>query len=159
MNSQGQIASIDLLVALGLLTLAIGLVIVHVETTSTNRLQQKNRLELETTALLASDILVNHPDWTCINASVTAQKIPNCIPGTLLNNSTIPKNKLGLSDAFGYQINLDQSGSNYVGELMPSNADFIEIRRSVLSPNGDTIALPSPQLETKTIRLRVWRKP
>lgn len=158
MNARGQLASLDFLASLGLLTLAIGILLVHAETRQYDIQQSSARLELEQTALTSSDLLVSHPDWTCINASAPAtEKIPNCIPMANLNAATITKNKLGLTKKYAYQLQVDNDAP--FGNAPSPNTPFIEIRRKIVSPAAQTIALPNNTLVVREIKLRVWRTP
>jgi|SRR3989344_3125044 len=143
MNKNGQIFSVDFLISIMVVVLAIGLLLNFYELTVHAQTEQAVNDELRIAAEKASDLLVSNPEIICeLYESSGAPSIPttfimylpNCIPA---GNSpkAITKEKLGLSDEYGCELSgvgvsiLRKPGCE--DDPVPSDRDIISVKRKI----------------------------
>ncbi len=145
MDSRGQIFSLDFLMAITVLVLAMGLAINYFETNTLNAKEIENQNDLWNAAKTASDVLVNHPDIVCNETSLFAArpapmdiKLQNCLPQNFPTPS-ITKARLGISSAYDCNIsNLPGSTFNFGAaaneckNAVPTGIDIVSIERRVV---------------------------
>ena len=109
MNKSGQMVSIDFLISIIAVTLAIGLLIQFTETKTYNEKEELEWLELKQVAETASELLVNNPNIVCELVDESGnhiQYLSNCIPKRNPNPDRITKEDMGIPA--GYECWIDK---------------------------------------------------
>ena len=118
MHNKGQIASLDFILSVILVVVALGLTMQIIETNQYTMKEMEVYNELARIGETAADILVSHPDFTCdLSDELNNQigELQNCLHK---KNLTLTKEKMGILDgAEGYKcrieiINPDGSGGS-----------------------------------------------
>ena len=128
MNSKAQIASLDFILSVVLVVVALGLVMQTIETNQYTMKEMEVHNELARIGETAADILVSHPDITCdlLESDSPYNKISdlqNCIE----KNTTITNEMMGIPTEYDCWIGFTQGGSG--------NLDFPECTNTV--PNSE----------------------
>tara|TARA_Y100000310_G_scaffold345396_1_gene464438 strand:- start:4883 stop:5362 length:480 start_codon:yes stop_codon:yes gene_type:complete len=131
MNKRGQIISLDFLISVAAITLAIGLLIQFNELKVYNENEELKWLELKEVAETAGDMLVSHPDTTCtVNAGSYFFKLLNCIDTQTIDTGT--KTKLGIPNEFDFSTVID--GTDIGGTI--SGQDYYAVQRTIVFNSG-----------------------
>ena len=115
MNANGQIFSLDALISLILVILAMGVIFGIMETNSYNLKEHQLFEELQIAGRTAADVLVASPDITCTltdSSSTELYPITHCIDLAKING--IVHAQLGLSSEYKFKI--ERAGSLLGGE-------------------------------------------
>jgi hypothetical protein len=180
MQSKGQLFSLDLIIAVALVILALGLLYRQAELFQYFQKDDTMQAELYRIGLNASNQLVSNPSIACplSGSGPTLDYLPNCLPKnqSLLNKAS--KINLGIPGNFDCYIStVSHAIGQYTGckNLPPSNAkNVFSIERQVVFMNGassasiskkelddcikSTAAFPCTALEKDTLTLQVWKK-
>ncbi len=162
MNKKGQIISLDFLISIGLIVIALGLLVQFVEGNSYEKKQENIFRELKSVGSAASENLVSS---NSINCEIAQQnyKIANCINLQNIGTDSEVENVLGIPEE--YEWRLTWSGGTR-GSSNPLNAENIySEKRKVLTASGSvsksvlmqciyggTCALPQTEMT-----LKVWK--
>lgn len=158
-NEKGQIMTMDFLISVVAVTLAIGLLIQFAEIKTYNEKEEIAWLELKEIAETASDRLVSNPDIVCElvdtynesgagsyyntmnNANIILiGHLDNCIPKINANNFRIEKSDLGIPA--GYECEIDNEAIT-AGEILtdctdnlPAGKDYYSVTRKIVLFTG-----------------------
>ena len=179
-NRRGQIASLDFILSLILLTLALGTVIRYTEMQGYYLKGEELDLKLQKSGRAASEILMNSQDFACDvkdGAGAPLFVLPNCISKQKLQAAIADKAKLGIEPQYSVCVSLDNGGScnapaEYYGTALDdtSTSDkekiFSEQRQAMVI---DSDSVTKNQLEIcmktiagvctmalKTVTIKVW---
>jgi len=172
MNSKGQMFSLDLIIAISFVVLAIGLLYQQAELFHYYEKDNALQSELYRIGYNASNQLVGNPDVICPLTTQTGGTIidylPNCLPSSGVTKDAITKASLGIPD--DYDCSITPSISNYcLSSNLPGDASnvFSIDRNVVILNSGDSITKAQFEdcinsavncaLEETTINLKVWK--
>jgi len=168
---RGQVFSLDLVLALALLVLSIGIIFQQTELFLYNQKDLEESRSLEIIGESASNMLVFSPEIVCelVSGGSVVDYLNNCIPDDC---STVSGPALGLSSDYSYNV----SGAVSCGT--PFNASLIEgpvysVDRTVVLSSGKEVTrkefnecnaemspncvFGSPASAPKKITLTIWR--
>ena len=164
MNQKAQMFSLDAVLSLILVMLALGLIFAIQDTSAYNLKEQQVFAELQSVGRGVSTFLVASPDLTCELKDAqgrTLYSLTHCLD----SGKQITAQALGLPAGFDFKI---EGLTNPIGSNVPSTADFVysETRTMVVHAGSITKA----QLEAcktgqagcalgqpKAVVLKVWR--
>lgn len=157
---KGQIISLDFMVSLIGVVLAIGLLIQGFEmnTYATKEAQAYN--ELRIVGETAADLLVSNPDIVC-NLVDGSGKLLGHLNNCIDTSKTISKEKLGIPETYNY--NIEGSGLTLAGNstLSGNEKNVYAVERTVVTHSGDVpkscMVDGSCLLAATAITLRVWK--
>ncbi|MFH1239986.1 MAG: hypothetical protein V1672_02110 [Candidatus Diapherotrites archaeon] len=180
MNSKAQIASLDFILSVVLVVVALGLTMQTIETNQYTMKEMEVHNELARIGETAADILVSHPDVTCDlldNSSVKIGELQNCIVKSVFNGKTHSEIKilLGVPSDYDLRIDLDQ-GSNFQGNQVnvsnPSESYYSADRLIVFwSPANQPgikkqklylqcmTGVGCGELQNRALTVKVWKVP
>lgn len=184
---KGQVFSLDFLVSLAAVTLAIGLLFQAVEVRAYSQKEGEMRAELEMVAETAADLLVSNPEIVCELVDYEGSHISyleNCIPKINTSGSRISNTKMGIPDGYGCKLANSERGTLQTedclgaGQPLPDNVENIySVKRNAALYNGTGSTEQKKQikkeelevcmgntagtcnLEQSEITLWVWRSP
>lgn len=172
MNARGQIFTLDALVSLILVMLALGLVFALFETRTYAQQEKLVWLELESAGSSAIDQLIMTPEFTCAlnHPNALTYSLPNCvIPSTVENQfqaGTLSR-ALGLSNQYNIQITgltiapLGNSPSSDVKFIYSESRRIVTMSNPTLSRtefNSCQSQDPNCLLTPATLIVKLWRK-
>lgn len=144
--------SLDFLISVAAVVLAIGLIIQFAEIKTYNEKEEMQWLELKQVAETAADLLVSNPDTSCDVKDVA--KIMNCID----SSKTINANDLAIPSGYEFSI---EGGPINVGGNPPNDKDYYSVKRIVATNNGQLTKLEYQSKNFDSgpdeITLSVWR--
>lgn len=120
---KGQIFSLDLIISIAIIILAIGLLLRFAEVNAYNLKDEEIRKELELVGFSAIDRLGNDPVLNCVledSVGASIGKIPNCIS----QGTDISKTDLGIPDS--YNCRLTSSNLSSIGQCDGTPAAEVE---------------------------------
>ena len=161
MAEQGQIFSVDFLISVAVIVLALAVIVQALELSNHARQQDFNQRELSETARLASQLLVSNQAWTCeLDLGREAMRLDNCLD----SGKQINKDGLGLGEEFGCEVR--GLGVQGCGQAPNNVLDVVGLKRVVVF--GSRMSLEEFRAcrqgrecgvtEPKEIEVRVWRK-
>lgn len=143
MNSKAQVFSLDLLIAAGLVFLAMALVINSIESISFSNKSDFDLMELQYVALTASDRFVS----IAMPCEENGVKVLNCV-ATKNCLKTITKEKLGIPEGYSYLVEGEDKDCFADASLGPENdKPLYSINRIYLNQDN----------EVKQITFKVWK--
>jgi hypothetical protein len=171
MKPNGQLLSLDFLLAIGLVILALGVSLKFSHQAVFEWQEQQERNELEKRGENAVLLLMSNPENTCeikdTDGNPLGEHVNNCI--NVSNPSPISSETLGLPDELGYRIFNETDGALIAGsQSLPSDAPnvfSVETKAIVSDTDGK---IPKADLYSclkksgctpaeKTIRVNVWK--
>ncbi len=162
MVEQGQLFSLDFVISVTLIVLALAVTVQALELNNYSAQQALAYRELRETAGHASQLLTSNAAWNCGLELDNGETVPldNC----LNTGKDIDKAKLGLPEAFGCRVEgVEVRGC---GETTPREGDVASVKRVVVfgtrltaeefraCRQGQACGLTKP----KEVGVSVWRK-
>ncbi len=173
MNQKGQLFTIDLLLAFGIILLGVGLQMKMVQNTSFDQHEQINQIELETVGQTALILLVTNPENTCEVWDTTRLfYLKNCVATEKVK--TRSKSAFGIPDGYGYQFIITTLPSSILDtmddSIPPGTAPNLYVTHiDAMMDNTASGQLSKAQLDNcqqtgcptqqKTISIKIWRIP
>ena len=141
MNQKGQIITLDFLISLIAITLAIGILLQFAEVKAYNEKEELQWVELTEIAETASNLLVSSPEISCEEDGIY---LVNCIDTS--NDFSLPETgeKLAIPSGYGFAIEGEGIGPS---ANIPDGVDFYSVKRLVSLNGGNA----------EEITIRVWR--
>lgn len=142
MTKRGQILSLDYVISLLLVLLALGLLINFFELQTVNAKETQLQTEIETLAEGAARLALTSPDIACKVESLDGLKeigvLPNCIP---TQNGRLTKANLALPAGFGCAITTNPPGlfTTNCETKPPGGVDYYSVTRKILVKNGTEV--------------------
>lgn len=162
MNQKGQIFTLDFLISMVLVILALGLVIQFLELNEYNLQEQELRHELETVGSMAADLMVSSPEIVCelgyyenpmdMGSWYRISYLMNCLTHTATEKVTISKSNLKLPEGYSCKISFDPASGLFLSLVDPEDAcdddpsnakNTYSVTRAFVSPSP--IAVMQPQ--------------
>jgi len=112
MNAKGQVMSLDFLISIIAITLAIGLLLQFAELKVYNEQEEMEWLQIKEIAETASGLLVNSPEVVCELVDTRGDSLgflPNCIPKVNAAGYRITKQELAIPAGFECKIDKDDA--------------------------------------------------
>jgi len=155
---KGQVFSLDFLLSLALVLLAIGLVIRGIELAKYDQKDEEIYSELRAIAENTGNLLTGNPEINCTVRQLEVS-IMNCADTAKINSSNA-RAKLGIPTEFGFSvINLSATP---ISAGTQGEKDFAEVKRKVLLHNGDITKqeynTTFRQQAPAEVSIRVWRE-
>lgn len=155
-KQKGQIASLDFIMSLVLLTLALGLVFRFTEINYLYLKGQELELKLEKIGAVSTEILLHSPETTCnvksVDTSNTIFVVPNCLDKKKLsalqsNNNLL--NALGVKTGYNVYIKINENNSTSEYGNLASPAPEIENIENIYSEERTVYVLDDSTTFTK----------
>ena len=172
MKQNGQLFSLDFLVAMGLIVLLLGTTIQWMNRFAFESHEQFARTELERAGQTAAILLVSNPKTTCqlyANAPPSRSletNVNNCIDTTkisALNASGLLASELGLTTDYGFHI---RAGTTEIGTLPSGTTPIFSTGLNGIVHNGNLNKSdlyrcikkqPSCALTSEVILFQTWK--
>lgn len=173
MNARGQVFTLDLIVGLVLIILAVGILLQVAERTFAQQSVQMEQDHVYQIASTASQLLVSSPEFTCnlVSGSTLLSEIPNCLPNHF-NSTGLPvselREKLGIPITYDFCLSI---GVNPCTDSRPptSATNVASIDRYVVLLSGNELtkeryyyclnSTPSCSEWTQSkVTIQVWQK-
>lgn len=155
---KGQIFSLDFLLSIAVVMMALGLVLRAAELASYDWKDREIFSELKGVAENSGNLLVASPEINCRVRGIDIN-IMNCVDTTKISPSNA-REKLAIPAEFGYSLTISPQQTIAFGSR--ENKDFVETRRKVLLHNGDITKqeynTTFRQQEGKEVSIQVWRE-
>jgi len=177
LDKRGQIFSLDFLISLIALTLALGLLIQFAEIKTYNENEELQWLELKGVAETAADLLVSNPDIVCElkdEGGSPLHSLMNCLPH--INSLRISQQWMAISADYDCLIETPGAGQQLhpqsydcKGDPTGSENVYSVDRKVVIFNGGNRYQISKGELEDclksdpnckmyeQTVRLRVWK--
>ena len=150
MNSKAQIASLDFILSVVLVVVALGLVMQTIEVNQYTMKEMEIHNELERIGETAADILVSHPDFTCDlynhSGNIEIGELQNCVE----KKTTVTKRQLGIPTGYDYAERLAVF-------WLPGNSTTNPLTKTKII-NCQTNNCPG-NLAKRVLKIKVWRTP
>lgn len=173
MDKRGQILSLDYVISLMLVLLALGLLLNFFELQTVNAKEAQLNSELEALANGAARLALTSPDIACRLTSITGDPpkdigvLPNCIP----KNGRLTKQNLGIQ-GFECAIATDPIDllSTECNTDFPDGTDYYSVTRKIVVSDDTTITkdkleecirgeLLNCVLSDANLTISIWRTP
>jgi hypothetical protein len=165
MNSKGQIFSVDFVLSMILIVLAIGTTLAFLELNAHALKEDEEMRELKAVGETASDLLVSNPEIVCRlvdNSNALIDYLPNCIP----NDGEITKEKLGIPDSFECEIEIPGFAGNNECDSTPASENSYSVKREIVINPTENLSKKNFNscteeqicvLTRQTATLTIWR--
>jgi uncharacterized protein (UPF0333 family) len=149
MEKKGQVFSLDVMISIILIVLALGIAMRFLEIKATETKEMTEQMELNTVGKTAAELLVNNPDITCelraIDDSIL-DNLSNCIE----TNQNIQKTDLGLINPGNFDCRIEIEYSGLPPTTLPGQCQspILATAKNVYSAKREIVTtnlLPNPQ--------------
>ena len=160
MMEKGQMFSLDLLLSLVLVFLAVGLLFRGMEFAAYSGADERGFADIKRVAETTGNMVVGFPGINCLLEN-TNIRLVNCVDGVSLGTLTLAtaREELAIPDEYDFSISEPINGFSIGGD--PGEKDFFEVKRSVIVHAG-----PVSKTEFNStfrtsipveVSIRVWR--
>lgn len=172
MNSKAQIASLDFILSVVLVVVALGLIMQTIEVNQYTMKEMEINNELERIGETAADILVSHPDVTCDvynqGGTIKIAELQNCVMKKYVPSLT--KSLLGINNDYDCKIEgITINQGNPCANTAPNNKQIYSADRLIMSwnPAGNVLTKKQiikcmnghgcGQFQPTVMTLKIWK--
>ncbi len=137
MNRAGQIVSLDFLISIIAIVLALGILIQISELKTYDEIEEREWMELRQVSETAAARLVSNPELNCIVVKNGGEnelfRMPNCLDITV----AMARSHLAIPESPSYGFELSDGDGTLGSYGSRGNNDFIEVKRLMVTNSGN----------------------
>ena len=164
MNKKGQVVSLDFLISIIAIVLALGILIQISELKTYNEIEEREWMELRQIAETAGARLVSNPELNCTVVKDGGQdelfNLPNCLDTSVAITRTL----LAIPESPSYGFELSDSTGTLESYGSRGEKDFFEVKRILVKNSGNVNksdylnGVFDSENDPVEINLKVWKQ-